>query len=232
MAIGCTHGVYADQTAIDTVLAFADRWKPERRIHLGDVGDYAAFRTGAKGTKDEAAELEPDSAAVVSLIERYAPTDLLIGNHDLRIWRATTAINAITAKAAQALRNEFLTACDKVGANVIDTYDINRSYLRIADTLFLHGFMYGEQALRDHAEHFGRCVHAHWHKPGIAHGRRADHPTAFCVGTLADIEKLEYANTRRATAAWGQAFTFGEYNDTHCTVNLCERQGDEWRLPL
>ncbi len=235
MAIGCTHGELLDRAAFDTVLAFSARWKPETKVHLGDVNDYAAFRAGARGTSDEAQQLGPDILAGVRMIEEYAPTHLLLGNHDIRAWKLSQSPNAIVARAAQSARNEFLTAVERGGVHLIDHYDINRSWLQLGDTKFVHGYMYGENAIRDHAEHFGKCVLAQLHTPGIARGRRCDHPAAYCVGTLANIGAMEYANTRRATARWAHGFVYGEYNDKECHVWLSEgepNQAGSWRLPL
>lgn len=234
MAIGCSHGSLADPDAIAKVLAFKEAYRPEVRIHLGDVYDFAAFRSGAPGTKDEAMQLGPDIENGCSLIEKYEPTHVLIGNHDERVFRLSDHHNAIVALAASHARNEFLEAINRVSAHLVDHYDINRSWIQFGDTKFLHGFMYNEMALRDHAEHFGRCVIAHKHTAAMAKARRSDHATCWCVGTLANIPAMDYPKTRRSTAQWSHGFTWGEYSDTHCHVDLsqCEQgQAKNWRLP-
>jgi hypothetical protein len=234
MAIGCSHGSLADPDAIAAVLRFKEAYKPEVRIHLGDIMDFAAFRHGAPGTKDEAMQLGPDIEAGCNLIERYEPTHVLIGNHDERVFRLSEHHNAIIALAAAHARNEFLESCNRVHARVTDHYDINRSWIELGDTKFIHGFMFNENAMRDHAEHFGRCVIAHLHVAGSANGRRSDHATCFCVGTLANIPSMEYAKTRRSTARWSHALAYGEHSETHCHVELsqCEPgQAKNWRLP-
>jgi hypothetical protein len=235
MALGCTHGSLIDRDAFAAVMGFASRYKPETKIHLGDVCDYAAFRSGAKGTKDEAVELGPDLDAGIQVIKEYAPTHVLIGNHDERVWKLAGHHNAIIAMAAGAVRTAFLSACDEAGARVTDHYDINRSWITLGDTKFLHGFMFNEMAIRDHAEHFGKCVIAHLHKAGIASARRSDHAVGYCVGTLANVAAMDYAKARRSTAAWSHGFVWGEYNDTECIVNLCQApqgQAGSWRMPF
>lgn len=235
MAIGCSHGSLADPDAIQAVLQFKESFRPETRIHLGDVMDFAAFRQGAPGTKDEAERLGPDIEAGCILIEKYEPTHVLIGNHDERVFRLSEHHNAIVALAASHARQEFLEACAKVGATLTDHYDINRSWIELGDIKFLHGFgLGGEMAIRDHAEHFGRCVIAHLHRAEFAGARRSDHSVCYCVGTLANIPMMDYAKTRRATARWSHGFAYGEYSDTHCHVQLsqCEQgQAKNWRLP-
>ena len=235
MAIGCSHGSLADPDAIRAVLKFEEAYKPERKFHLGDIYDFAAFRSGAPGTKDEAEQLGPDIEAGCNLIERYSPTDVLLGNHDERVFQLAKHHNAIVRLAASHARNEFLLSCEKVKAHLVDHYDINRSWIELGDTKFLHGFgLGGEMAIRDHAEHFGRCVIAHLHRAEFQGARRSDHAVCYCVGTLANIPMMDYAKTKRSTARWSHGFCYGEYSDTHCHVELsqCEQgQAKNWRLP-
>lgn len=235
LAVGCSHGSLIDWEAAEKVLEFKDQFKPHTTVHLGDVIDYAAFRTGAHGTKDEATNIEPDIEAGVTFIRMLAPTDVLIGNHDVRVWKLAEHHNAIIRKAAGASRNEFLTGCNQAGVKrLIDSYDINRSWIELGDTKFLHGFMYNENAIRDHAEHFGKCVIAHLHVAGTAAARRSDHAVGYCVGTLADVSRMEYANTRRSTARWSHGFAWGYYDDRQCVVNIsqCEQgNAKNWILP-
>lgn len=234
MAIGCSHGSLADPEAIKRVLEFKEAYQPEIRVHLGDIFDFAAFRSGAPGTRDEAECLVPDIENGCSLIEKFEPTDVLIGNHDERVFKLSGHPNAVMSYAASQARNEFLEACHKINAHVVDRYDINDSWIQLGDTKLLHGFMFSENAMRDHAEHFGRCVIAHLHVAGSANGRRSDHATCFCVGTLANVPAMEYAKTRRSTARWSHGLAYGEFSDTHCHVEIsqCEQgQAKNWRLP-
>ena len=235
IASGCSHGHLEDRTAVDAVLGFVDRWKPSVRIHLGDFVDNSAFRSGAPGTKDEAASLTEDMEAGVRLLLDYRATHILNGNHEDRLWNNMFHPSAIRARAAQALVEDIRNAVKKLRAKHIEAYDItdSRAMFRFGDTTFLHGYMFNENGVRDHAEHFGRCVIAHLHTPGEANGRRSDHATATCVGTLADVRKLNYAKNRRSTARWGAGFVWGEFNDRECVVWLAKRnQHGEWRLPL
>ncbi len=236
LIIGCTHGSLVDKQAFETVQKFRRIYKPETRIHLGDVCDYAAFRGGARGTKDEAIALGPDIAAGAKLIREFEPTDVLVGNHDIRVWKLANHPNAVIAHAAACSRNEFLTACNQAKVKrLVDHYDINRSWLELGDAKILHGFMYNENAMRDHAEHFGKCIIAHLHVAGLGNGRRSDHAVCHCVGTLANIPMLDYANTRRATARWSHGFVYGEYSETDCKIWLSQApqgQAGNWHLPL
>ena len=236
MSVGCTHGSLADPDAIEVALKFKEAYKPEIRVHHGDVFDFSAFRFGAKGTKDEAEQLAPDIEAGCNFIEAYEPTHVILGNHDDRVFQLSSHHNAILRYAASMARNEFLETCRKVGARVIDSYDINDEPLRFGDTNFIHGFgLGGENALRDMAEHFGKCVTAHFHRAEIVGGRHYQHPICCCTGTLANVGMMPYAKTRRATARWSHGLPYGEYSDTYCHIELTrcdQRQAKNWRTPL
>ena len=234
-AIGCSHGHLADPKALETVLKFRESFRPQIRIHLGDFTDQAAFRSGATGTKDETVSIADDLTHGLNFLREFRPTHLLCGNHEIRLWKLADHHNEIVSRAANSVIAEIRGLADKLKAKFIDHYDITRSWIDIGDTRFLHGFMYGENAIRDHAEHFGKCVHAHLHQVGESAGRRSDNARAYCVGTLANIPSMNYALTRRATARWSHGFAYGETNgkETHVWLSqgMANTQGG-WRLPL
>lgn len=235
LSVGCSHGFLADPEALKATLKFKRAWKPHRTFHLGDFMDVTAFRGGARGTSDEAVQLKPDLVHGLNYLRELEPTDILLGNHEIRLWKMAQHYNAIVSKAAQDIIDDIQKVVDDLGANYLNHYDINRSWIQLADTKFLHGFMYNENAIRDHAEHFGKCVIAHLHTAGEVAGRRADHARAWCVGTLANIAAMGYANTHRSTSRWSHGFVYGEYNDEVCHPLLSQappNQAGAWRLPL
>lgn len=237
MAVGCVHSVYACPEAQKAILRFRDLWKPHTVVDLGDVHDFTAFRSGAKGTPDEMADIGLDFSAGVDWLKRYRPTHRCNGNHDNRIYKLCNDPRAIVAHCA-TLVAESLRQIDEKNKTLVKPYTPTRENWHIfGGTKFLHGVMYSEQALRDHAERHGNCVIAHLHTPGMARGRRDEHPTAWCVGTTADPDKLEYAVLRRAWDKWAHGLVQFEYNDRECKVWLttqnCNHGGpEEWRFPL
>jgi hypothetical protein len=238
MAAGCYHSVYACPQAHAAVLGFRDRYKPEVVIDLGDVHDFAALRAGAGGTPDEVAPLDVDYDAGVAWLRDYRPTHRCHGNHDHRAYKLADHPRAIVKQAARSLI-ESIRQVDEANGTIVVPYKRRGNWITFGDTKFGHGFMFNAHAIRDHAEHFGKCVIAHLHTPGEARGRRFDQPTAWCVGTLADPELLEYADQRRNTDTWAHGFVWGEFSETQCVIRL-ERQAcynsrgamEEWRLPI
>jgi predicted phosphodiesterase len=233
MAISCSHGHLVDEATWAEVLDFSRRWKPETRIHLGDYVDTAAFRSGAQGTPDETVNLASDKSAALKLLKEYRPTHLLNGNHDDRLWRSMGHHHAIVAEAARSMVQDVKKLVERMKCHHVETYDIRKSWIQLGDTKFLHGFMYNENAIRDHAEHFGKCVFGHLHKVGEAAGRRTDNPKAYCVGWLGDTNKVDYSKSRRATSQWAHGLAYGEYCDSETVVWLSEKgKGDGWRMPV
>lgn len=152
----------------------------------------------------------------LAFIERLTPDVFFIGNHEHRLWKHIDDPNANVASCAKNLIGQ-LTALirDDLKATLIDHYDITRSWMRLGPSLIAHGWMYGENALRDHAETVGgHCIIAHTHSYQVARGRVLGGATGISVGMLADGAKLTYAHGRRATSKWTTSFVSVEYTDT------------------
>ena len=233
LALGCSHGVYADPTAVASVLKFRDSFKPEITIHLGDAIDCTAFMSSTvrDGSGDP---IEPDVEGGLRFLRQLRPTHFLFGNHEDRLNRLINSNHEVVAYAAAQVLASIGDECDAMKCKRIP-YAGNDQSLVIGNVRFMHGTVYSENATRDHAESFapwrGAVVHAHTHRAAMATGRRADSPLGFGVGTLTARGALEYAKTRRATLSWTQAFVWGYVSDTSSQLFLCQKQSEEWRLP-
>lgn len=229
--VGCSHGSHADPVAIDAVLRFRESYNPHAVIHLGDFTDMTAFRSGAKGTADQSAPVDPDVDAGLDFLEKLEVTTVMAGNHENRLWIARESNDAVVAHAASTIVQGIQTHCNKLKADLIPYTGIWQGKM-LGNYRLMHGVFFSENASRDHAEAFGNCIHAHTHRAAIAKGRRSDNPTAFCVGTLTRSSDASFAQTRKSTLAWSQGFVFGEFCDTHCQLWLHENQVEgNWKLP-
>lgn len=235
LAVVCSHGAHLCPIARDAVLKFRKEYRPHTVVHLGDALDTTAFRSGAKGTKDEGEEVEPDLDSGLGFIQEIGTTHWLAGNHEDRYWALAESPNAVIAYAAGQCINAIHEVCEKRKIR-FTPYDAIFQSVMFGNFRFLHGSLYSENATRDHAEALGNCVHGHNHRPAIAMGRRSDCPIGFGLGTLTRRRAMGYAKARRATLAWGQGFLWGEYNDKEAHFNLClgpQEQNDssKWVLP-
>jgi len=232
-AMGCTHGDLVHPAALDSALGFVERYKPDIRVHLGDLIDTAAFRSGAKGTSDEGQEIAPDYAAGIDLLQRYRPTHVTWGNHDVRLLDLATHPSAIVAHAAGTLWNQLVATAEEVGAKT-RPYDIELGWFRIGGHYWGHGYMYNVSAVRDHAEMLGGpVVMAHIHRPEESRARTLNQSSSYCVGSLADFRRMSYARRRRATLQWGHGLVFGEVSEKESRLWLSQSApGEPLHFPL
>ena len=233
-AVGCSHGHLADPEALETVLAFRRRWKPDYTIHLGDFLDLSPMMANGKKADTDRSQLAADFKSGVGFLEALEPQLVFSGNHEDRIAKLQEHSNGIISYAADQVAAELDKVLAKLGADYVP-YDIQSGWRTIGDTKFGHGYMFSENALRDHAELVGKCVIAHLHRPGQIRARRLEGATGICAGTLANIPAMAYAKTNKARCAWNHGFVFGEYCEGRKaeTVSwLIEKGTNGWRLPI
>ena len=234
MAVGCSHGAYADPVALKAVLKFREKsnFDPHTVVHLGDFTDLSCFMSSAKGSSSESEEIQPDVDGGLTFLEALRPTLVLCGNHEDRLWRLQHSSQAIVAHAARDVIEQINSTCKELGAELLPYTGIEQGRT-IGGHFYTHGTVYGENCTRDMAEMYGNVVHAHTHRCAVAKGRRSDKPTGYCVGTLTRRGAFEYSKTRRSTMAWSQGLIFGEYCDNQSQLYLHEQPSGlaEWRLP-
>lgn len=232
-AVGCSHGGLIDPVARKAVLTAKERWKPHKTIHLGDFVDTAAFRAGAKGTSDESEPVSPDFEAGLLFLKDLGANLIFNGNHEIRLWRLANHHNAIISELSKNLVERIETRAKLNKAEFVADWGM-RSWRKLGNYSFGHGYIFSENACRDHAESHGNVVHAHTHRAGMAKGRRDDNPSGYCVGTLMDINSADYAQSKRSTLAWTQGFVWGEYCDSQAVIWLHEQPygSKEWVFPF
>jgi predicted phosphodiesterase len=237
LAVGCSHAVYADPLAIAATLRFKEAFKPHLTIHLGDAIDCTAFM-GSHIASGDGGPIEPDANAGLDYLKQLRPNVFLWGNHEHRLVRLKAHRNEFVRFAAADLCDKIDTRMALLKCQSIP-YIGNRQQFNCGRVRFTHGTIYSESATRDYATsyapHNGAIVHAHTHRPGEATGLRVDEPLGYCVGTLTTQDALEYANTRKATLGWGQAFVWGEICERTGNFQLWlhrHKYGQEWRLPV
>ena len=234
IAFGCSHGHLSNKPFTNAILGFTERFKAKHRIHLGDAFDFTAFRSGAKGSSDEAEPVDCDLSDGRELLRRFQPTVFCVGNHEDRIVRLANHHNTIIATAADAVLRRVMEPLQACKAKVIP-YTVHHSgWYQLGGYSWGHGHLFAENYLRDTAETWGNSVVAHAHRAGIAKGRRSDNPTCYGVGTACDIEKMSYAKGRRATLAWSHGLVFGHVFGDKASLCLAEwQQGEtDFKMPL
>lgn len=238
MAVSCSHARYADKEAWKAVLSFKDRFKPSMTLHCGDFVDLTSLMSGAKGVS-EAEPLIPDIDTGLQHLRELRPQIVLCGNHEVRAFKLRSSPSAPVAYASHKIVEAMEQTCFKLKARLVP-YDGVFQMVDIADIGFQHGVLFNEMAARDTAEAFcnstrRKVVFGHTHKVSIQPARSLAGGTGYNIGCLTQRGGMDYANTRRATLAWTQAFLWGEYCEelNQSSLHITQRNPNEqWRLPL
>lgn len=220
LVVGCSHGEFLNNTVAEELFKFKKEFRPDITVHLGDFLDTTAWRSGARGTADETKSPAGDFRAAQSFLGRLEPNLVFIGNHDHRPYTYIDHPNALISDlAAHCVCDIRELVRERLKAELVEGYDIRRSWRRIGNTLFGHGWMFSEMAVRDHAEMMGEniCI-AHVHRLEQASGRSINAPSGISVGLIADIDQMSYASRRRATHRWRNGWAYGEVSDRDTTL--------------
>ena len=238
MAVSCSHARYVDPEAWATVLKFKATFMPTLTLHLGDFVDLTSLMSGAKAAT-EAEPLIPDIDTGLQHLRELRPQIVCCGNHEVRAFRARSSPQAPVAYAAHKIVEAMDQTCQKLKARLVP-YDGVFQMVDIADIGFCHGSIFNEMAARDQAEMAcnstrRKVVFGHTHKVSIQSARTINGGTGYNIGTLTQRGGMDYANTRRATLAWTQAFLWGEYCEelNQSSLHITQRNpGEQWRLPF
>lgn len=216
LVVSCSHGHHSDEESLQAVLAFKRDYKPDLIMHLGDFLDISAFMGGhVENGKGE--PIEPDVERGIEFIRELEPRVVFLGNHEDRLYNLHQTGSEMVKFAAGVVIDKINQLCSEIKAELVPysgTHDPN-SWRQVGGTAYSHGYMYGEQCARDHAEMLGMpVVFGHCHKILQQPGRCLGAPMGISVGCLASIPAMHYAKNRRATAAWDNAYLWGEYDST------------------
>lgn len=235
MAVGCNHAKMACPITVQAALDFKKHLEPDKTIHIGDIFDATCWRSGAINNPDEGESIDEDIQAGLLFLDQLEPNLVFLGNHDIRPWEQRHSLKAIVRHAAESFTQQVSGFVrNELKAELVDHYDITRSWRELGDCLIGHGFMFNENAIRDHAEYHGKsCIIAHLHRQGMEQARSALGATGYCIGYLGNPEAFSYANRNRAKAKWTRGWAWGEYTDNETIVNLYnfERQCKKTPFP-
>lgn len=240
VVVGCTHAQLMIPQAWDALERVFDKWKPRALIHLGDYLETSALRSGAEGTSDEGKDLGLDLEAGFKFLRWYFKRPakrriLALGNHDDTRWdKWMDHPNATKRHLAELLHERAHSEYHALQIHDVLPYDIKKGWLHYAGANWGHGYMYNENAVRDHAEMVGGITYmAHLHSIQERNGRTVKPSVCRCIGWLGDAEKAGYARLRRNTLSWDNGFLLTEHSEKD-TVSWQIRLDEtgKFRLPF
>ena len=233
IACGDNHGSLVSDEAVTKLMRFMGDWKPDYRIHLGDVRDFSPLRRGA--SQEEKAEgITEDFKAGLRFLDLFRPQFLTLGNHDDRVFQhATHCADGILRERcdelAGAIEREFtkrkITWCE---------YKVNK-FLRMPEggPKLIHGFRSTVYPAKAHHDNWGECLHGHCHTSDQYTARHIDGGKTFSIGCLADLDKLTYSDRQPAKLGHRNGFLYGIINTKTGDWNawpVTKEQGD-WISP-
>jgi predicted phosphodiesterase len=165
-----SHGDQIDATTETALLSFIADFKPQIRIHAGDVFDFRNLRRGASDD-EKAHSLEDDWRMGSDFMRRFfdggRENHFLRGNHDERLWNfAHSATGLLRDYAHDGIaRVEKLVA--KSRARMLP-YDSRIGVLKLGALKVIHGYAAGIGAARKHAIVYRNCLFGHTHNCDVA----------------------------------------------------------------
>jgi predicted phosphodiesterase len=226
MAVSDSHGQFVNHDCAQAALAFADEYRPHVRLHLGDWNDQTAFMSKSlanPGGQEACESIDTDARAGIEFVTAYRPHYLFQGNHDHRPYKLLRHPNAIVQQAARTVVADMERFAKSIRAELVPYHGVHdpRAWRLLGGTAFGHGVMHGLSACEQHVWLLRRpCVFGHTHRVDTKSARTLGGLMGRTIGCLADIDKLTYAHANQSTAAWRNAWAFGEYGDNWCTVEV------------
>lgn len=230
---GDNHGDQIDPVVEKAFFDWLPDWKPELRIHSGDLWDFRPLRNGA--TQEEKAQSMADDYSDGKMFAKrlFSGGDekyFLRGNHDQRLWD-------LIDKSDGALRDFGTEKTREIEAMFrgwrVKTmpYDARQGVLRLGKMQVLHGFKSGKNATREHATIYGNCIHGHDHAQGVVPVENLDGPSlAMGTGCMCYID-MPYNSRQTNKLRHQQGWVYGIlYDDGTYQAFQAKRVGNKFNI--
>ncbi len=216
---GDSHGDMLDPNCAKAISSFMADWKPEVRIHSGDLFDFRNLRRGASDdekTSSLSDDWEAGSDFARQFFDGGKENHLLRGNHDERLWELTRSENGLLRDYAidGVKRVDFLMR--KCRSKMLP-YDSRLGVLDIGHLRVIHGFRCGAGAATAHARIYRNCFYGHTHDMSVSPVENLNGPAeARGIGCLCKIDmhyNSRQTNKLRHQQGWvyGLLFSDGTY---------------------
>jgi len=210
--VGDNHGNLVCPKAVKVVQRFIEDWKPQHRVHVGDLWDFGGLRKKASAEEKQMG-ISHDYNCGLEFLDWFKPQLLLLGNHDWRLWRASEEFSE--GVLADLCRMQAEKAEDTLRERRIEwrQYGVSQFLtLPMGGPKFIHGYRSTMYPAKAHFENWGECILGHVHKPDRYQARHIDGGKSIALGCLADLSKLTYADHTPAKLGWRQGFAYGIHN--------------------
>lgn len=230
MIVADTHGKELDPAAWKAAMTFKEHFKPQIRIHNGDLWDFGNIRKGASDT-DLAQNVDVDIKAGNQILDDFQPTAFLAGNHDARLWNLIEHPNGV-------LRDWAIGKVEMIESKLRNLhclhlpYDSRLGIYRLGNLKVLHGYHAGPNACRMHAQVYGNCVFGHVHAIDSQSIPGLEERDARSIGCLCSLDP-DYQSAHTAKLRWRHGFAYGFINTKTGNYDLVQARSinGNWFLP-
>lgn len=178
------HGQEIDALVERVFFSWLKDWKPEIRIHAGDLFDFSPLRNGAS-QEDKAESMGEDYKAGTEFARRLFANGeqkhFLRGNHDERLWDLRFKTEGVLRDFAAQKTGEIEKTMKAWGVRTYP-YDARLGVCRIGKMQVIHGFRTGVGAAKAHATIYRNCIFGHTHSQDVAPVENLEGP-ALAMGT-------------------------------------------------
>jgi hypothetical protein len=204
------HGDMVCKETADALWSFMGDFKPEIRVHAGDLHDLRNLRRGA--TDDEkAGSLEDDWNAGFDFAERFfkggKENHLLFGNHDCRIEMGLESWTGVKRDYAGQMIKQRDYNLRKLKVKAYP-YDSRKGVLQLGHLRVVHGYHCGVSAAAQHARIYGNVLFGHVHSIESYQVPGLDQREARAIGCMCNVD-MGYINSKTAKLRWANGWAYG-----------------------
>jgi hypothetical protein len=202
------HGDMQCEKSVTALKKFTADYKPDIKLFLGDLWDFRSIRKGA-GPEERAESMLNDFRAGCEFLKEWRPQNLLLGNHDARLYELAEAAKGVEGDYAMKCVGEVEQLCGKLGI-AITPYHKRHGVLRVAGSHLkvLHGFACGVYAARQTALAYGSCLFGHIHGIDEASIPGLERRVARSIGCLCKLD-MPYNSRHVNTLRQAHGFAYG-----------------------
>lgn len=219
--VGDTHGNQIDPVLEEKFFAWLKDWKPQIRIHGGDVYDFAALRKKASESERQTA-IAPDYEAGNDFLKRLFDGGearfFTRGNHDERIFDAAQeGRDAALTHYASKIVTEIGVLMRKLKTTMLP-YHVKNGVLDYHGLRTIHGYAAGVTSARKFATVYGTCLYNHTHSMDVCPVERWPEPAvAYGSGCLMKPHQ-NFNRSQIATLRHENGWLYGYTDGTRATV--------------
>lgn len=250
-----SHGKYINTSTSDAYINHLKQFRPDLRIHGGDVFDFDCIRAGAN-PEERKTDILDDTNKGIAFLRQMEPDIVLWGNHDDRLLNYISKQGTVEAykKACELSGDKYERQCkassrlEELGAelilhkiyNTIDdigakTFPYKRGVgYKLGNMSFSHGYFMGDGAVKNMINlYMGNVMFGHLHAFDQYTMPNVQQSVGYCVGGLCDDDKMNYQRNQPRSIKHENGWAYGAVHKKTGNAYVCmaRKIGGVWFTP-